>query len=302
MSEVIVSTIMPFLNSEKFIQEAIESVFAQTYHDWELLLVDDGSSDRSTEIALRYAKQHPDRVRYFDHDGHQNRGASVARNLGIRNARGKYIAFLDADDIWLRHKLEQQVPILDAHPEVAMLFGTSQWWYSWDGRSENAQQDHIRELGLPSGTLFQPPSLFIPFFLSRSVSTPCPCSIVVRQEVINQIGGFEESFHHIYTDQAFYAKLCLTAPVFAVDECWCKYRQHPDSSYATVTRLGQRRAARKFFLIWLAGYFHEQKFADPDIRRAIHAELWPYQHPTLHRLLTSIHYRLGQVSSLLRVQ
>jgi glycosyltransferase involved in cell wall biosynthesis len=88
-------------------------VLAQTYDSWELMLVDDGSADGSTDIALRYAKQYPKKVRYFEHDGHQNRGASASRNLGISHAKGHYVAFLDADDVWLPHKLEQQVAVID---------------------------------------------------------------------------------------------------------------------------------------------------------------------------------------------
>src|SRR5713226_10047705 len=94
----LVSVIMIFLDEEKFIREAIESVFPQTYDNWELLLVDDGSTAGSTDIARRYAEQHPGKVRYLDHEGHRNRGMSASRNLGIRHARGDYIAFLDADD------------------------------------------------------------------------------------------------------------------------------------------------------------------------------------------------------------
>jgi glycosyltransferase involved in cell wall biosynthesis len=95
----LISVIIIFLNSEEFIQEAIESVFAQTYNNWELLLVDDGSTDGSTNIALQYAEQHGERVRYLEHNNRQNRGMSASRNLGIREAKGEYIAFLDADDV-----------------------------------------------------------------------------------------------------------------------------------------------------------------------------------------------------------
>src|SRR5919202_2999091 len=111
----LVSVVVPFWNDKKFIQETIESVFAQTYENWELLLVDDGSTDGSTQIALRYAEQYPEKVRYLEHPGHQNRGMSAARNLGISHAKGAYIGFLDADDVWLPYKLEQQVAILTSH-------------------------------------------------------------------------------------------------------------------------------------------------------------------------------------------
>src|SRR5262249_40463181 len=103
-SKPLVSVIMIFLNAEPFIEEAIDSVLQQTYADWELLLVDDGSSDASTQIARRFAAGLPGRVRYLEHDQHVNLGKSASRNLGISEARGEFIAFLDADDVWLPHK------------------------------------------------------------------------------------------------------------------------------------------------------------------------------------------------------
>ena len=79
----LVTVITIFLNAERFIEEAIESVLAQSYAEWELLLVDDGSTDASTEIALRYAEQYPQKVRYFQHTEHENHGISASQNLGI---------------------------------------------------------------------------------------------------------------------------------------------------------------------------------------------------------------------------
>ena len=87
----LVSVIIIFLNVGDFLREAIESVLAQTYDNWELLLADDGSADSSTDIALQYAAKHPNRIRYLEHPNHENRGMSVARNLGIRNAKGKIL-------------------------------------------------------------------------------------------------------------------------------------------------------------------------------------------------------------------
>jgi glycosyltransferase involved in cell wall biosynthesis len=83
----LVSVIVIFLNAADFLQEAIESVLAQTYEHWELLLVDDGSTDGSSEIALSFAFENSARIKYFEHDGHQNLGMSAARNLGIRKAK-----------------------------------------------------------------------------------------------------------------------------------------------------------------------------------------------------------------------
>ena len=82
----LVSVITIFLNEERFLEEAIQSVFQQSYTNWELLLVDNGSADASTRLAQRYADEDPDVVRYLEHEGHPNRGMSTSHNLGIRHA------------------------------------------------------------------------------------------------------------------------------------------------------------------------------------------------------------------------
>src|SRR6266699_1417076 len=106
-----VSVIISFLNAEKFLEEAIDSVFRQTWGGWELLLVDDGSSDASTGIALRCARENERKVRYLEHARHQNLGQAASRNVAISHSAGELIAILDSDDVWLPCKLEQQVAL-----------------------------------------------------------------------------------------------------------------------------------------------------------------------------------------------
>jgi len=283
----LVSVIIIFLNAEKFIEEAISSVFGQTYDCWELLLVDDGSTDGSTAIARRYAEQYPETVRYLEHPGHQNRGMSATRNLGIRNARGQYIALLDSDDIWLPNKLERQVCILDSHPQAGMVYGRSEYWYSWMGDSGQVGQDYIAELAGEPGRLHMPPELIKLSYPLGIGSTPCPSDLMFRREQVEQIGGFEESFtgkYQMYEDQAFLAKVYLNMPVFVAKECWDRYRQHPDSCVAVVTKAGQYHEVRSYFLNWLSGYLARQRIGDSEVSRALNKALWPYRHPVLHRL------------------
>ena len=101
----LVSVVTIFFNGERFLADAIESVLAQRFDRWELLLVDDGSTDGSTAIARGYASAHPDRIRYLEHDQHANLGMSPSRNVGIRASSAPYVAFIDADDVWLPAKL-----------------------------------------------------------------------------------------------------------------------------------------------------------------------------------------------------
>jgi len=110
-----VSVIIPAYNSAQFITQAIQSVLAQTYTSYEILVVDDGSTDQTQAVVL----QHRDRVVYIRQD---NNGPSAARNTGIRAARGEYICFLDADDTWTPNKLEAQVAFMEQHPELGLLF------------------------------------------------------------------------------------------------------------------------------------------------------------------------------------
>ena len=123
----VVSVMTIFLNAERYLDEAIQSVLAQTYASWELLLVDDGSTDASSAIARQYASRCPQKIRYFEHQQHRNLGTGASRNVGLLQARGEYVAFLDSDDVWMPEKLEQQVAIMGAHPDVALLFGRSEY-------------------------------------------------------------------------------------------------------------------------------------------------------------------------------
>lgn len=290
-SKPLVCVIIPFFNAEKFFQETIESVFAQTYNNWELLLVDDGSTDSSTEIALQYAEKYPMKVRYLEHDGHQNRGKSTSRNLGIRKAKGDYIAFLDADDVWLPLKLERQVAILEAHPEVGMVYGSSQIWFSWTGHPEDMERDQGRILGVQPNTLVKPPAL-LALFLLGTAKTPATCGVLLRREVIEEVDGFEETVQHIYEDQAFFAKVCFKFPVFVESGCWDRYRQHPDSCCYVAIREGKYHplkpnSAHLAFLNWVGDYLSKQGAENTEVWAALQKSLWPYHHPILYYLLKS---------------
>jgi len=282
ISQPLVSVIIIFWNAARFLQEAIQSVLAQTYANSELLLVDDGSNDGSTAIARSYAVRDSQRIKYHQHSGHTNRGMSASRNLGLRYARGQYIAFLDADDVWFANTLEEQVMLLESHPQAAMIYGPIQWWYSWTGQPEDRERDYVESVGVPPNTVIQPPRLLSLFLRDKAA---VPSGILVRRSIIEQVGGFEEAFRGEYEDQVFCAKVCLSAPVFASAQCWYRYRQHPDASVLTGQRTGTTRSARLLFLNWLTRYLSEQKVKDGTVWRALSLEFWCFTHPRAFRLL-----------------
>lgn len=104
----LVSVIMPSYNTGRFIAESIESVLSQTYENWELLIVDDCSTDETDHIIEQYRDP---RIRYFKND--KNSGAAVSRNKALREAKGRWIAFLDSDDLWMPEKLEKQIAFME---------------------------------------------------------------------------------------------------------------------------------------------------------------------------------------------
>ncbi|MBH8566024.1 glycosyltransferase family 2 protein [Nostoc sp. CENA67] len=307
----LVSAIIIFLNAEKFIEEAIESVFAQTYENWELLLVDDGSTDNSTAIALQYAEKYPEKVRYLEHDRHQNLGMSATRNLGIRNAKGEYIALLDADDVWLPQKLERQLAIMESNPQAKVVCGASQYWYSWTGNPKDSKRDYIRELGIPLNGLFHPPKL-LTLLLQNKINTPATCSVLIRRELFQEIGGFEESFRSMYEDQVFFTKVYLKTSVFIEPNYWDRYRQHPGSSCSIAEKTGQYHPfkinpADFAFLNWIAEYLSKEDVKDAEIWQALQKRFWPYHHPKRYfflyyfqRIKSKLH-RIGQKVLLLPI-
>ncbi len=279
----LVSVINIFFNAEKYFVETIESVIAQTYDNWELLLVDDGSTDKSTQIALDYAAKYPEKIRYLQHPEHKNVGKSSSRNLGINNAKGDYIALLDADDIFLPPKFEKQVAILESHPEAGMVYGPTLYWYSWTGNKSDQQRDSFAKLGVEPNNLFDPPTL-LTLYLTDTSTVPTPCGLLARRDVIVATGGFDERIQHLYEDQVFFAKLCLKAPVFIESGSWDKYRQHLESSSNIAIATGEYdpvkpNPAHKTYLHWLEEYISTQNINDPQLLKALDEALVPYRYP-----------------------
>jgi glycosyltransferase involved in cell wall biosynthesis len=281
----LVTAIIIFLNEEKFLADAIESVLQQTCRTWELLLVDDGSTDSSSVIARRYADRYRDQIRYLEHPAHTNRGMSASRNLGIRHMKGEFVAFLDADDVWLHNKLERQIAIMEEHPRAQMVYGATELWYGWTGRNEDVRRDIRQTITVQPDTLISPPDLFR-LFLSREAITPCPSDVLVRRDTVGRLGGFVDSFGGMFEDQVFFLKVALDAPVFVSGECWSRHRQHPNSSCAVWKRTGEYHSAQASlkFLTWVRDYLNSQRVEDDAIDKVLQMRLWRYRHPVLFRI------------------
>jgi glycosyltransferase involved in cell wall biosynthesis len=275
----LVSVVVPIFNGAAFLDECIESVLAQTYPRWELLLVDDGSRDESPAIARRYAERHPGQVQYLEGPEHRNRGVSASRNLGLERARGEYIAFLDADDVWSPEKLAEQIGYLEWWPEAVMVYGRIRYWYSWTGRTEDATRDHEPNPGVPAEVILPPPLLVVAL-LEGSGRAPLPSDALLRLAAVRAVGGFEEQrAFSVYEDRVFFVKIALSGGVILADRCWVRYRQHSSSSRAVVERTHGRAGARQAYLAWLETYLSQRGYAGTRLWSLAQRQSLPGRHP-----------------------
>jgi glycosyltransferase involved in cell wall biosynthesis len=200
-----VSVIIPIYNGERYIVSAIESVLAQTYKNFEIVIVNDGSTDNSREKLLAY-RQLPF-VQYIEQD---NRGVAAARNTAIRQATGELIAFLDQDDLWLPSKLEAQVGFMRDHPAVPMVHANvacidaqgQQVDFDWDN---NLSGDCL-------GQLFQRNRVAV-------------VTVVVKKECLGEVGLLDESLSGV-DDYELWLRIARRFPIGRLDEIVACYRFH----------------------------------------------------------------------------
>lgn len=269
MSRPRVSVVTIFWRARTYLAEAVASVRRQGYRDWELILVDDGSDDGSLDIARAAALEDPDRIRLVRHWSGRNRGMSRARNLGVSRARGEWVTFLDADDVWLPTNLECHLARLDAHPGVEALCAPAEWWYSWTGNEADRERDFVQRWRTPLDSMAAPPDLLTMVLQDEWSSL---CNVLVRRDLFLALGGYEPAFRGMYEDQAFHAKLCLAHPVFVASGCTYRYRQHRESCTQRSHESGSTLAARVHYLDWLRRYLGTAGRAGRDFA-ALHESL-----------------------------
>lgn len=205
----LVSIITPAYNAGIYLGDTIRSVLAQTYSNFEHIIIDDGSTDNTEEVAKSFSDP---RVKYIQQ---KNSGQSTARNLGITNAKGKYIAFLDADDFFLPEKLSSQVNYLEAHPDCDFCYCKIYHFFHND-----PEKTYYFEMAQPSGYLFE--KLLVANFIN-------PLSVVVRKSVLDQYGGFGPEYRWA-DEQYLWLKLAYHKVSFCyLDKPLGYCRLHPES-------------------------------------------------------------------------
>lgn len=200
-----VSVIMNCLNCEKYLREAIDSVYSQTYQDWEIIFWDNASTDKSAQIAQSY----DGRLRYFKSE--ETVPLGKARNLAIEQARGEYIAFLDCDDLWFPIKLEKQVNFLDSNKKISLIYSDT---HLIDGRGILKRDTFGKKYY--RGKIFK--QLFNLDFITL-------LTVMLRREVFDTVGFFNPNYN-ICEDYDLFLRIANLYIVDYFPESLTKYRIH----------------------------------------------------------------------------
>jgi glycosyltransferase involved in cell wall biosynthesis len=215
-----VTVVIPAYNAEHYIAATLDSVLNQTFSNFEILVVDDGSIDQTIEIVEGYAAQDK-RVHLMISP--VNQGVSNARNLGIRKATGEWVAFLDADDIWLPQKLEVHVRHLSANPDLGMSF---------------AKVEYISSDGVKSGKVAHLRLKQVkPQHLYYENLTCTPSNVVARRSALDQVGGFERDLRGFEDMDLSLRISCAGWHVEGLDQVLVYYRTHPNGISAQLRNM-----------------------------------------------------------------
>ncbi|PJA97677.1 MAG: hypothetical protein CO128_11060 [Ignavibacteriales bacterium CG_4_9_14_3_um_filter_30_11] len=208
----IVSVVIPTFNSEKFIEETINSVLAQTLDNLEIIVVDDKSSD-NTNVIIKKFKDKDERIKLYQipHSGKP----SVPRNFGVKKALGKYIAFLDSDDVWKKNKLEKQVYFLEKHPGHILVYSMS---VTFDNVNLFSSSFEI----LP---LLHKASITKNDLIKNGNSITCS-SVLIKKEFLLKVGGFDEDPKLQVEDFDLWIRLCEIGEIGFIPRVQTYYRVH----------------------------------------------------------------------------
>ena len=259
-TDPVVSVVIPFKDAVPFLRESVRSVLSQSWTALDVVLVDDGGSDGSDAIAREFEAADRGRVRVVSHEGRVNRGTGPSRALGIRQASGSLVAFLDGDDVWEPTHLADQVKLLAENPTADMVCGRVWGWRSW---ADPDSEDRLSDLAFAPGAVVAGPRLLAAVLRNGSLATST-CALLVRRETLLGCLKHVDAFPDLYEDQVINSWLQLRAAAVMSGGKGAWYRQH-ETSISARLHSGHSARARLAFLTWLRSQVDELQSSDPEV-------------------------------------
>jgi glycosyltransferase involved in cell wall biosynthesis len=218
-----IGVIIPAFNAAKYLPFAIESVISQTYEDWQILLVDDGSTDNTPQVLAPFLDRLGPKIKYIKQ---ANRGLPAARNTAIRSSSTELLALLDADDVWLPSRLSESVKVMDARPQAGLSYGLI--------TGIDAEGNHR---GTFEGNPRHAEGHIAPYIYMRKVELPCP-TITFRRRCVEEVGLFDETMRAT-EDRDLWLRIALRHEVAFVPKLLAYYRLSASSMSTDPQRMLQ---------------------------------------------------------------
>jgi glycosyltransferase involved in cell wall biosynthesis len=243
----LVSVIVPVYNGERFLRAALDSALAQTCQDFEIIVIDDGSKDSSGAIADEYAARHPEKFVVI----HQaNGGLVVVRNAGLAVARGRYVALLDADDVWLPHHLAASIAVLEQRPEIGLVHANIERINTDGSKTLSVKRFWNRGMD-PFATVYL-----------RREHVSCS-TVVARRDLIERVGRFDVAFNRIgCEDRDLWLRCAFETEFFFIDDVHLRYRTHDKNVSGSFEKMQRARS----LLV--------EKFSDTPRGRPLRRQAW----------------------------
>lgn len=216
-----VDIIIPAYNAARFLPMALDSVIAQTFEDWRILLIDDGSTDNTAEIVSLYETRLGLKLRYIKQP---NAGLPAARNTAIRNSSAEYLALLDADDVWLPCRLEESLKCFRDFPQVGLAYG----FISRIDADGVVLDTFTKPSKHPAGHI-------APYIYMRTMNLPCP-TVTFRRSCVQDVGLFDESMRAT-EDRDLWVRIALQYEVALVPKVIAHYRISPQAMTTDPNRM-----------------------------------------------------------------
>ncbi|XVJ50914.1 MAG: glycosyltransferase [Vampirovibrio sp.] len=227
-------------NYAHLISETIDSILAQTHDDWELIIVDDGSSDDSLNVIQAYVNQYPN-IHLFQHEGGVNKGLKETVRLGLEKATGEYVAFLESDDLWVDSHLEKKVAILKQTPDLVFMFNDVQLF------GESASIEEMEGYFKQAYTILNAkawPRYMVGYFSMLNIVPTFSC-VLVKKDVLKTC-DFSPPVD-AWLDKWLWGQIALSSPFYYLNEKLTLWRMHEKSYINSTTTDLQRQEKEKNF-------------------------------------------------------
>ena len=296
-----VSVIIPTYNCKEYVCEAVDSVLNQSFKDFELIIVNDGSTDGTEQVLKKYFEGFSDKIKYIEQE---NKGISAARNIGIQTSSGEFIAFLDADDLWLPEKLATQIVVFDTNPNIGFVHTNTYGFGGLSGTYLNRYWMSPEQIKKHSGYIF-----FEHYFRNIRITVS---TVMIRRECLDKVGIFDEYLSLLgCEDRDLFLRILWQFEAIYVDEPLAKYRDRTDSMgqdfgkmiiaqeyvYDKITKLYglpnsyKKKALSSVYYEWASAFYsslHIREGLKLQLKSIIYNPMNPYNYNLTRKMLKQL--------------